>query len=163
VSDQNDNKNSLSLTPTLLGVSIVLLVLATILIVSLARRATGGLKVPEGTNLVQVEEYSYGFRIANTTLPAGNTVFVAKNAAAIPHEFVIFKTDDPAARLPLKADRTADEESRAVEVVVDSGEAIAPGRSLILSAKLDSGHYVLVCNLPPDHYQAGMRVDLTVE
>ncbi len=76
---------------------------------------------------------------------------------------MLFKTDRPADNLPLKPAGTADEDSDLLEAVVDSGSALAPGETRLLTANLDAGHYVLVCNLPPDHYKAGMRLDITVK
>jgi uncharacterized cupredoxin-like copper-binding protein len=156
-------KSGVNLVPTFLGVAVALLVCATVLIIGLAGRSTGGLKIPPGYNVVHVDEFTYGFRIPTTTLPAGNTLFVDRNVATIPHEFVIFKTDDPASKLPLKPDGTADEDSPALEDDVDSGSAVPPGQTRLLAADLEPGHYVLVCNLPPNHYQSGMRVDITVK
>ena len=71
-------------------------------------------------------------------------------------------TDLPAAQLPLKADKTVDEESPKLEDDADSGSAIPPGSTRLLAADLAPGHYALVCNLPPGHYQSGMRIDITV-
>jgi uncharacterized cupredoxin-like copper-binding protein len=149
--------------PTFLGVTVVLLVVALMLIIGLARRPSGGLSLPPGYNVVHVSEYSYGFGLAPTTLHAGKTVFVDKNVGTIDHEFVLFKTGRPATSLPLKSNGTADENSPLLETDVDSGSALAPGETRLLTADLDPGHYVLVCNLPPDHYKAGMRVNITVQ
>ena len=74
------------LMPTFLAVAIALLVVALLLIIGLARRPRGGLALPAGYKVVHVSEYTYGFRISSTTLHAGNTVFVDKNAADIDHE-----------------------------------------------------------------------------
>lgn len=96
-------------------------------------------------------------------IPAGKTLFVAKNTSSIPHEFVLFKTDRPAADLPLKPDGTADEESPLVEGVADSGSAFGPGETRLVTADVEPGHYALVCNLPPNHYKSGMHIDVTVK
>jgi uncharacterized cupredoxin-like copper-binding protein len=157
-----ESESGVNLVPTFLGVAVVLLVASTLLIIGLASRSTGGLKIPTGTNVVHVQEFTYGFRLASTTLPAGNNVFVDDNQGAIPHEFVIFKTDAPAAQLPLKADKSVDEDSKALEDDVDSGSDIPAGTTRILAANLEPGHYALVCNLP-GHYQLGMHVDITVK
>jgi len=151
-----------SLLPTFLGVAIALLVCATVLIIGLAGRSTGGLDVPAGYNVVKFDMFTYGFKLPSTTLPAGNNLFVVRNTATIPHEVVIFKTDDPANRLPLKSDKSVSEDAPSLEAVVDSGSDIPPGQTHLLAANLEAGHYVLVCNLP-GHYQGGMRVDLTVK
>jgi uncharacterized cupredoxin-like copper-binding protein len=151
-----------NLLPTFLGVAIALLVCATVLIIGLAGRSTGGLDIPAGYNVVKLDEFTYGFKLATLTLPAGNNLFVDHNTATIPHEFVIFKTDDPADHLPLETDKTVEEDAPGLETVVDSGSDIPSGQTRLLSADLEPGHYVLVCNLP-GHYQGGMRVDITVK
>jgi uncharacterized cupredoxin-like copper-binding protein len=154
--------SSVNLMPTFLGVAVAMLIVATVLIVGLARRPAGGLSLPPGYNVVHVTEFTYGIQLANTTIAAGNTVFVAKNTSSIPHEFVLFKTDRPASDLPLKADGTADEESPLVEDVADSGSAFGPGETRLITADLEPGHYAMLCNLPPNHYKSGMHIDITV-
>ncbi len=158
---ETHESSSVSLLPTFLGVSLALLVCAVIIIIGLAGRSTGGLKIPAGYNVVKVEEFSYGFRLP-TNLPAGNTLFVADNTATIPHEFVIFKTDVPADQLPLGDDKDVVEDSPLLETAVDSGSDIPAGTKRLLAADLEPGHYALVCNLP-GHYGLGMRLDLTVQ
>jgi uncharacterized cupredoxin-like copper-binding protein len=159
---EEPQSSNVDLMPTFLGVAIALLIVATILIIGLARRHTG-VSLPRGYNVVHVTEFTYGIQLANTTIPAGNTLFIDKNTGSIPHEFVLFKTDRPAADLPLAADGTADEDSPLLEDDADSGSALAPGETRLLTADLEPGHYALVCNLPPNHYKAGMRIDVTVK
>jgi uncharacterized cupredoxin-like copper-binding protein len=150
-----------SLLPTFLGVAVALLVCATLLIIGLARRPAGGLTVPAGYTVVHVEEFTYGFRLDKTALPAGNTLFVSLNQGSIPHEFVLFKTALSAAKLPVDSDGNVVEDSKSLEDVLDSGSDMPPGNTRLLAADLAPGHYVLVCNLPT-HYKLGMRLDLTV-
>jgi uncharacterized cupredoxin-like copper-binding protein len=159
---RESSSSGVNLLPTFLGVAIALLVCATVLIIGLAGRSTGGLKIPAGYNVVKVQEFTFGFKLPSTTLPAGNNLFVDDNTATIPHEFVIFKTDDPGDHLPLEADKTVKEDAPGLEAVVDSGSDIPPGQTRLLAADLEPGHYVLVCNLP-GHYQGGMHVDITVK
>jgi uncharacterized cupredoxin-like copper-binding protein len=150
-----------NLLPTFLGVAVALLVCAAVLIVGLARRSTGGLSVPSDYTVVHLEEFTYGFRLPATTLPAGNTLFVDLNQGSIPHEFVLFKTALSATKLPLGTDGDIVEDSTELEDIVDSGSDIPPGNTRLLTADLAPGHYVLVCNLP-GHYKSGMRLDVTV-
>jgi len=152
-----------NLLPTFFGVAIALLIAATLLIVGLARRHTGGVSLPPGYTVVHVSEFTYGIQIASSTIPTGNTLFVVKNTSTIPHEFVLFKTDKPADALPLASDGTVDEDSSLLEDDADSGSALAPGETRLLTADLVPGHYALVCNLPPNHYKSGMHIDITVK
>ncbi len=96
---EGSKSSSANLMPTFLGVAVVMLIVAVILIIGLARRPSGGLSLPPGYDVVHVSEYSYGFRLASTTLPAGNIVFVDKNTATIPHEFRALQ-DGPPGRQP---------------------------------------------------------------
>lgn len=153
---------SVSLLPTAFGVSLALLVCATVLIVGLAARPTGGVKLPEGYHVVHVDEVNFGLRLTDTTIPAGKFLFVDTNRGSVAHEFVLFKTERRAQNLPLLADKTVDEDSKLLENVADSGSDLVPGETRFVTADLEPGHYVLVCNLPT-HYQLGMRLDVTVE
>jgi len=154
--------NGVSLVPTALGVAVALLVCAAVLIVGLAVRPAGGLNVPAGYHVVHVDEFDYGFRLTDTTLPAGKIVIVDVNRGTVAHELVMFKADRNAASLPLRADKSVNEDSSQMENVADSGSALAPGETRLITTDLEAGHYVMVCNLP-SHYQLGMRVDITVK
>ena len=96
------------------------------------------------------------------TLPAGNYVFVDTNHGGSAHELVMWKTADPDDRLPMDKDDRVNEDSPALNSVLDSGSSLRPGETRLLATTLDPGHYVLVCNLP-GHFKAGMHVDLTVQ
>jgi uncharacterized cupredoxin-like copper-binding protein len=89
------------------------------------------------------------------TAKAGKVTFVAGNAGAIKHEFVVLRTSKPAGAL-LQGSR-ASEAGHVAEI-----EDIAPGQSKRLVLNLKPGHYSLVCNLP-GHYKAGMFANFTVK
>jgi uncharacterized cupredoxin-like copper-binding protein len=98
--------------------------------------------------------------LGGTTAPAGPVTFVLTNSGTTVHEFVVFKTDLAADKLPLaEGDTEVDEEGGGL-TVVDEVEDIAVGAATSLSVDLPAGHYVLICNLPA-HYPSGMRVDFT--
>jgi uncharacterized cupredoxin-like copper-binding protein len=59
-------------------------------------------------------------------------------------------------------ERFLDEESPAIEGVMDSGSSLAPGETRVLGANLDPGSYVIVCNLPA-HFRLGMHQTITVK
>ena len=157
----NGTSRSVSLAPTFLGVAIAMLVVAAVLIVGLAVRPAGGLAVPTGAHVMHVQEFDYGFRMPTTPIPAGQLIIVDKNVGKIPHELVMFKTESATAPLPLRKNGEVDEESSKLEDVIDSGSALAPGETRILTATLDPGTYVIVCNLPL-HYGFGMHQLITV-
>jgi uncharacterized cupredoxin-like copper-binding protein len=90
----------------------------------------------------------------------GKVTFDVGNDGPSQHEFVVFKTDLAADKLPTKADGDVDEEGAKVEHI-DEIEDIGKGDTPSLSVDLDAGHYVAVCNLPA-HYRQGMRVEFSV-
>jgi len=71
------------------------------------------------------------------------------------HEFVVLRTNHPAASLSLSKGR-ADETGN----VGETGD-LAPGAAKTITLNLKPGHYALICNMP-GHYMAGQRTDLTV-
>jgi uncharacterized cupredoxin-like copper-binding protein len=145
---------------TVIVVMAVMLACGVALIVDLAMRPLGALDVPKGYHAVHVRLTDYAIS-APTRLVAGNYEFVVTNRGTVSHELVMWATKDRAAALPLRKDGSVDEESDALEGVLDSGSSLAPGESRILYADLTApGHYALVCNLP-DHYHLGMHLDLT--
>jgi uncharacterized cupredoxin-like copper-binding protein len=154
------NETSTKMLPTLFGSSLVLLACSALLIGGLAGRPAHGLSVPKGSNVVHVSEFDYGFKI-DGNIAKGNVVIVDTNRGTMPHELVMFKTD-AAKPLPLRKNKELDEESPSIEAVIDSGSALAPGETRILTGTLDPGHYVIVCNLPA-HFQLGMHYNVTVK
>ena len=141
--------------PTLFGVTTLLLACAVMLVIGLAGRPANGLSVPTGSHVVHVDEFDYGIRLPAGPLPAGNVVLVDTNRGTIPHELVMFATK-AGAPLPMRKDGSLNEDSPALENVIDSGSALQPGETRLLSATLDKGTYVIVCNLP-SHFRLGMH------
>lgn len=151
------------LMPTLLGVSTVLLAVATMLIVGLAMRPAGGIAVPKGYRVVHASLGEWSITGVPTTLAPGHYEFDITNHGSIPHELVMWATKDTANTMPRRADGSIDEESAALESVLDTGSSLTPGEARVVFADLTApGHYVMACNLPT-HYHSGMRADLTVK
>jgi uncharacterized cupredoxin-like copper-binding protein len=150
-----------SLTGTIIGVLSVLLVIALVLIVAMARRPAGALNVPKGYAVLRVAVTDYAIQ-APSSLPADKYEVVLVNHGTIPHELVMWSTKSLAAALPRHQNGSVDEESAALESVLDSGSSLQPGETRVMFADLtNAGHYALVCNLPA-HYRLGMHADLTV-
>ncbi len=143
-------------------IAMTLLALAIVIIVALATRPSGGITVPRGSRVLRVDERDFHIEFPSTTLTAGNYLFVDTNHGASAHELVMWKTSARADRLPLDKDGRVNEDSSALESVLDSGSSLRPGETRILTATLEPGHYVLVCNLP-GHYRAGMHLNITVQ
>ena len=91
------------------------------------------------------------------TFSAGDITFGIQNEGPSVHEFVILRTDDAPDALPVENGLIPEDQID----LVDEAEDIAPGTDTSLSANLQPGSYVLVCNLPA-HYGAGMHAAFTV-
>jgi uncharacterized cupredoxin-like copper-binding protein len=156
-------RNADSLMPTLLGVLTVMLVLAVVLIADLAMRPAGAITVPKGYHVEHVRLAEWSVTGAPATLPAGTYEFIITNHGTIPHELVMWATKNRANAMPRRADGSINEDSSALESVLDTGSSLMPGETRIVFADLtQAGHYAMACNLPA-HYHAGMRADLTVK
>ena len=99
---------------------------------------------------------------------AGDVTFNVDNVGPDDvHEFVMIKTDLDADDLPTADNGSVDEEGAGVEVI-DEIEDIPVGETQSVTANLDAGAYVLICNIFDEdedeaHYQEGMRTAFTVE
>jgi uncharacterized cupredoxin-like copper-binding protein len=96
-------------------------------------------------------------RIADSVkaVAAGKVTFTVTNAGAMKHEYVVLRTSQPAAALPVSGGRAS--EAGHVGEIGD----LPAGATKTLTLDLRPGHYSIVCNLP-GHYAAGMHADLTV-
>ena len=113
----------------------------------------------QGT-LVDVREVSFRIHVSQDTVPAGPVTFhIINGADDMLHEFIVVKTDLPSTNLPLDPVTSRVNED-AINIVTNQ-DNILPGQSRDLTAVLDAGHYVLICNLP-GHYLQGMMIDFNV-
>jgi uncharacterized cupredoxin-like copper-binding protein len=106
---------------------------------------------------------------AEDSAPAGEVTFAISNTGEETHEFVVMATDSGAGELPTNEEGSVDEEGGDIEVI-DEFEDLPSGESTELTMDLDTGHYVLLCNIVEEengevesHYQMGMRIDFTVD
>jgi uncharacterized cupredoxin-like copper-binding protein len=91
---------------------------------------------------------------------AGDVTFDVTNDAEQTHEFVVFQTDLAPDQLPTDEGGDVDEAGEGV-ALVDEIEDIEGGSTQSLTVNLDTGSYVLICNLP-GHYGQGMHAGFTV-
>jgi len=115
---------------------------------------------------VTLQEFAVG--TDPSSVSAGSVTFNIENKGPDDtHEFVVMRTDlDPTA-LPTDENGAVDEAGGGIEVV-DEVEDIPVGDTPTLTVDLESGSYVLICNIYDEsekeaHYQEGMRVSFTVE
>jgi len=94
--------------------------------------------------------------------PAGKvTLIITNSSTTMDHELVGFATKTPAADYPITGfEGVANkiDENKAGTSVIDTGAALKPGTTQVMTVDLAAGHYALVCNLT-GHYAAGMHVD----
>jgi uncharacterized cupredoxin-like copper-binding protein len=113
----------------------------------------------------EVELTEFSVTVSPASVDSGETTFAVENVGGVTHEFVVVKTDLGDADLPTAEDGSVDEEGEGIEAV-DEIEDIEAGDSEELTADLDSGHYVLFCNVvdgDTSHYQKGMHTSFTVK
>ncbi len=96
--------------------------------------------------------------------PEGKVPFIVANSGTETHEFVVLRTDSPAASFPIVSfegePNRIDEDAKGVTNVGETGD-MKPGTTMMLSLDLAPGHYAIVCNLP-GHYAMGMHQDFNV-
>ncbi|MGB2695635.1 MAG: hypothetical protein WBD55_10685 [Dehalococcoidia bacterium] len=123
------------------------------------------------TSSVAVRLYEFAIEPTPASVPAGEVTFNTSNDGAEVHEFVIVRTDLAEDALPTAEDGSVDEAGEGVEVV-DEIEDIASGDEASVTANLESGSYVLLCNVVETgdgehagtaHYAEDMHTAFTVE
>lgn len=106
---------------------------------------------------LRIDLREWSIASASTEIKPGSVTIVASNPGRILHDLVIIKSTADAAKLPVLGDR-----------VDESGLPIVGRFQEFKSGEkektfdLDSGRYILICNLP-DHYTDGMFSVLTVK
>lgn len=155
-------------------------VLATALFAAACSPAGASPSPASGNLTATLSEWNIDMSASNA--PAGRVAFAITNQGAIPHEFLMIRTDMMADALPVK-DGMID--VMAMGGPMGSGGMDMPGMSPAPSMEhpvgtvgvideitagataqltindLAAGHYVIVCDLPA-HYEQGMRIDFTV-
>lgn len=117
---------------------------------------------PTGTGDVGVAEKDFEISLDSSSAPAGEVTFTVANAGPSVHEFVVFKTDLAADQLPTDNKGDVDESGAGVTHIDEIEDIAAGSTDSTLKVDLESGAYVLICNLP-GHYGLGMHTAFTVE
>jgi uncharacterized cupredoxin-like copper-binding protein len=123
--------------------------------------ASASPSLPEGVVAVSLSEMD--MLVSSDTAPAGEVTFVVRNAGELPHELVVIRTNKDAAELPVEDVKVVE---RRLDIIART-DHIAAGDEATLTAGLDAGHYVLICNLSGHYEQSqfgpGMRANFDVE
>ena len=117
---------------------------------------------PAGTEASTVDVGLTEFTVSPSpdSTAAGSVTFNLSNSGAQPHNLRVIRTDLDADDLPLGEDGLGVDEDQ-VDVVASSGD-LDPAATDEISADLEAGSYVLICNVLT-HYGEGMTVAFTVE
>lgn len=116
--------------------------------------------VAPGTVNVSLIDPEFSIIAEPPTTPAGSITFNVSNLGTIDHNLRVVSTDLDPGSLPIDSETFAVDES-AVEVVAEVDD-FPSGQTEQLAADLESGPYVLICNVPT-HYESGMHAPFTVE
>jgi hypothetical protein len=112
---------------------------------------------------VGMELDDFVIRPDQTRARPGTVTFLISNTGEVEHEFVVIRSDSPAAELPrLPEDAGVDESDLDVVGRLDPVEAGGEGE---VSVDVDEGDYILICNLAPNgesHYLNGMYTGFEV-
>ncbi len=119
-----------------------------------------------GGTTVNATDSEFKIELDKTEIPAGNVTFQVKNAGQLVHEFVVFKTDDAADKLPVESAAESGEttvnEDDSTLTSMGEVEDVPVGGSKSFSADLTPGKYVAICNIE-GHYMSGMHIAFTVQ
>ena len=111
---------------------------------------------------VAATENDFAIGLDKTTVAAGAATFSITNNGPSVHEFVVYKTDIPAAQLPQDTDNHIVKEDSVGLTNIDAAMNIAPNTTSQLAVTLTPGTYVVICNITA-HYEQGMHVGFTVQ
>lgn len=122
----------------------------------------------DGGGTVDITLQEFAIAADPGSISAGEVTFDATNEGPDDvHEFVVFRTDLAATDLPTDETGAVVETGEGVELMGEI-EDIPVGETMSVTLELDSGSYVLICNIYDEdeqesHYQEGMRTGFTVE
>jgi uncharacterized cupredoxin-like copper-binding protein len=114
-----------------------------------------------GSLTVALDQWSITPQAA--TAAAGPVTFDVSNDGTMTHEFVVMRTDTPAADFHIgsfEGEKPRVNEDTVGTNVGETGDMVA-GAIKSITIDLKPGHYVFMCNLPA-HYGLGMHTDFTV-
>lgn len=87
----------------------------------------------------------------------GTVIFKVRNSGAVTHQFLVIRSDLPIAQLPRKTGDTGVDETQVD--IAGRIESIPSGGEAEVSVPVETGNYVLICNLYAggvSHYLSGM-------
>lgn len=112
---------------------------------------------PPATTEAGMELVEFTVRPEVTRARPGTVIFKVRNGGEIRHQFLVIRSDLPTAELPRKPGNAGVDETQVD--VVGRIAAIQPGDAAEVSVPVETGKYVLICNLfagGTSHYLSGM-------
>jgi uncharacterized cupredoxin-like copper-binding protein len=131
-----------------------------LLSVGAAAGCSRGEAAPRGT-VISVVMRDFTLRASVGKVHAGLVTFRVHNLGPSTHEFVVNRTDEAAAALPLRPNGLAVNEDSKLLHPVDELVDVRLGAIRELTLRLKPGHYAFYCNLS-GHYRGGMYGALQV-
>ncbi len=110
-------------------------------------------------NAVTVELKEWSIAASPGSASAGAVSFTTRNSGTTPHDLVVIKTDVAPDKLETDSSGAVDESKYTVGGKITQLDA---GKSQVLSATVQQGSYVLICNVP-GHYALGMHTAFSVK
>ena len=92
------------------------------------------------------------------SVSTGEVTFEAENTGSIPHNLLIIQSDEAPDSLPVESNQVPESEVD----IVGRIEQFPAGETQSTTVDLESGSYILICNIPA-HYEQGMFAGFTVE
>jgi uncharacterized cupredoxin-like copper-binding protein len=124
-----------------------------------ASTALAGGAADSVTTVTMGKPGEFSMKPSAASAKAGEVELILRNRGKIAHEFILLKTNIKASRLPARAENPNKVEEPGFSLEI---EDIEPGGKVIVALPLKKGHYVILCNID-NHYQGGMRADLTLK
>ena len=127
------------------------LALTALVAIGAACTSTGG----EGD--VEVSLRDDAVTLSPASADVGSVTFAATNDGSVTHEIEVFSGDVDPSTLPIENNVASTDGLQ----LIDEIEDITPGSSADLTIDLETGAYVVMCNLP-GHFEQGMYASLEV-
>jgi uncharacterized cupredoxin-like copper-binding protein len=113
----------------------------------------------DGGAQVAVTLDDYSIDPSPTSVSGGKVTFDVENAGATEHEMVVIRTDLDPSDIPVE-NHEANEEAPGMTAIGEV-EDVQPGESTVLNLTLESGRYLLLCNIAK-HFERGMVTEFQV-
>jgi uncharacterized cupredoxin-like copper-binding protein len=113
-----------------------------------------------GGGVVSVTLDEFSVRPDPDRVEAGERTFDVRNTGSVKHDFLILETARDADGLPIGRGSQVDVSARGIKVV-EQIRTIEPGAEKSVTAELERGPYLLICNVA-GHYSGGMVTDFAV-